>query len=290
MTSMDASRGATWGVGSTIETSASILFGNFVPFVGTALVAGLPGLAFSQVVSSDAAQSAVNFIIAQIVTVTLIYGAMQALRRRQIAISECLTQGFRRLGAALGVAIVAGICIAIGIVALIVPGLILATIWAVAIPAATIEQAGVGASLSRSAALTRERRWRVFGAVLVAGLIALLVGAHRRCRRRCRRRTRLPPVRRRDLGAHRSGPGLQRLCLGDTLLLPAAREGRRGDRSDRDGIRLEGLAISDRACRAGGGRRPARPRAGGAALSRRPRGSRAHRRRRRRDGRSRSCG
>ena len=162
-------RGATWGVGSTIETSASILFGNFVPFVGTALVAGLPGLAFSQVVSSTAAQSAVNFIIAQIVTVTLIYGAMQALRRRQISISECLTQGFRRLGAALGVAIVAGICIGIGIVALIIPGLILATIWAVAIPAATIEQAGVGASLSRSAALTRERRWRVFGAVLVAG-------------------------------------------------------------------------------------------------------------------------
>ena len=176
MTSMDASRGATWGVGSTIETSASILFGNFVPFVGTALVASLPGLAFSQVVSSAAAETVVNFIIAQIVTVTLIYGAMQALRRRQIAISECLTQGFRRLGAALGVAIVAGICVAVGLVALIVPGLILATIWAVAIPAATIEQAGVGASLSRSAALTRERRWRVFGAVLVAGIIAVLVG------------------------------------------------------------------------------------------------------------------
>lgn len=176
MTSMSASRGAEWGVGSTIATSASILFGNFVPFVGTALVASLPGLAFSQIVSSTTAQTIVNFIIAQIVTVTLIYGAIQALRRRQIAISECLEQGFRRLGAALGVALVTGICVALGLVALIIPGLILMTIWAVAIPAATIEQAGVGASLSRSAALTRERRWRVFGAVLVAGILSLVVG------------------------------------------------------------------------------------------------------------------
>ena len=175
MTSMDASRGATWGVGSTIETSASILFKNFVPFIGTALVASLPSLIFAQIVSSEAAQGIVNFIISQIVTVTLIYGAMQALRQRQIAISECLEQGFRRLGAALGVAIVSAICFAIGLVALVVPGLILMTMWAVAIPAATIEQAGVGASLSRSAALTRERRWRVFGAVLVAGIITIIV-------------------------------------------------------------------------------------------------------------------
>lgn len=175
MTSMDASRGATWGIGSTIETSASILFRNFVPFVGTALVASLPSLAFSQVVESTAAQSIVNFIIAQIVTVTLIYGAVQALRQRQIAISECLQQGFRRLGAAIGVAIVTGICIAIGLVALVVPGLILMTIWAVAIPAATVEQAGVGAALSRSSTLTRERRWRVFGAVLAAGIITIVV-------------------------------------------------------------------------------------------------------------------
>ena len=175
MTSMDASRGAEWGVGSTISTSASILFGNFVPFVGTALVASLPSLAFSQVVDSAAAQNIVTFIVSQIVTVTLIYGAVQALRGRPVSISECLSQGFSRLGAALGVAIVTGICIAIGLVALIIPGLILMTIWAVAIPAATVENAGVGASLSRSSALTRERRWRVFGAVLVTSIISVVV-------------------------------------------------------------------------------------------------------------------
>lgn len=175
MTSMDASRGATWGVGSTIETSASILFKNFVPFVGTALIASLPGLIFAQVVSSNAAQTIVNLVISQIVTVTLIYGAMQALRQRQISIMECLEQGFRRLGAALGVAIIAAICIGIGLVALVVPGLIVMTIWAVAIPAATIEKIGVGAALSRSSALTRERRWRVFGAMLVTMIIGIVV-------------------------------------------------------------------------------------------------------------------
>ena len=44
-------------------------------------------------------------------------------------------------------------------------------------PAAVIERTGVIESLSRSIALTRERRWRVFGAVLVAGVITVVVGA-----------------------------------------------------------------------------------------------------------------
>src|SRR6185503_20950599 len=72
---------------------------------------------------------------------------------------------------------IAGIGIAIGMVLLVVPGLILATIWAVAIPSAVVERTGVFASLSRSVDLTRERRWRSFGAILVAGLITIVIAA-----------------------------------------------------------------------------------------------------------------
>jgi hypothetical protein len=109
--------------------------------------------------------------------VTLVYGSMQALRGRRVTVGECLSQGMKRLGAALGVAILSGIGIALGMCLLLVPGLILAAMWAVAIPVAVIEERGVTASLSRSQELTRERRWRVFGAYLVAGLITVLGGA-----------------------------------------------------------------------------------------------------------------
>ena len=176
MTTTDMSGGAaTWGVGSVIGTAVSTLFGHFVPFVGTALVASLPSLVFAIVVPASKLQSIVDLIINEIVAVTLVYGAVQALRGRQVPMAECLSQGLSRLGAVLGVAILSGLGIAFGMVLLIVPGLILATMWAVAIPIAVVEKMGVTASLSRSSALTRERRWRVFGAILVSGLLAILV-------------------------------------------------------------------------------------------------------------------
>jgi hypothetical protein len=178
MAAMDTSgRGVAWGVGSAIGTGASILFGHFGPFVGTALVASLPSLLFALFMPASYLQGIVDLIIGQVVAVTLIYGTTQALRGRQVSMSECFSQGFARLGTAIGVAFLTGIGVALGLVLLIVPGVILAVMWAVAIPAAVVERTGVTASLSRSVALTRERRWRVLGATLVAALITILVGA-----------------------------------------------------------------------------------------------------------------
>jgi len=177
MTAMDASRGADWGVGSTISTAGTILFSHFTAFVGTALVASLPSLIFSLVVPASYVQSIVDLIIGQVVAVTLIYGSIQVLRGRQVSIADCFSQGFARLGTAIGVAILAGLGVALGMVLLIVPGVILAVMWSVAVPAAVVERTGVIESLSRSIALTRERRWRVFGAILVAGVITVVVGA-----------------------------------------------------------------------------------------------------------------
>jgi hypothetical protein len=167
----------SWTVGNAISTSAAILFSHAAAFFGTALVASVPGLVFSLLVPDSPIQSIIDLIVGQIVSVTLVYGAMQALRGREVSIGECLSQGMRRLGAAIGVALVAGICIVLGMFLLVIPGLILATMWAVAVPVAVIEVKGVFASLSRSQELTRDRRWRVFGAYLVAALISIAAGA-----------------------------------------------------------------------------------------------------------------
>src|SRR5262245_31490579 len=177
MTAMDTGGGATWGVGTTIERAASMLFGHFGAFAGTALIASLPSLIFALAVPASRIQGIVDLIVGQIVAVTLIYGTLQALRGRQVTVGESLSQGFARLGTAIGVAILSGLGVAVGFILLIVPGLILAMMWAVAIPAAVVERTGVIDTLSRSVSLTRERRWRVFGAILVAGIITVLVNA-----------------------------------------------------------------------------------------------------------------
>ena len=80
----------------------------------------------------------------------------------------------------LAVSILAGIGIAIGLVLLIVPGLILITIWAVIVPVCVLERPGVFASFGRSRDLVRGHGWPVFGALVLAWLISLglaIVGA-----------------------------------------------------------------------------------------------------------------
>jgi hypothetical protein len=77
----------------------------------------------------------------------------------------------------IGAGIVAGIGIGIGFFLLIVPGLILLTIWAVFAPAVVLERAGVLQSLGRSRELVRGNGWQVFGVIVIIFLIAAVVSA-----------------------------------------------------------------------------------------------------------------
>jgi hypothetical protein len=60
---------------------------------------------------------------------------------------------------------------------LIIPGLILLTMWFVAIPACVVEQTGPWKSLRRSAALTKGNRWKVFGIMLLLFIVTVVAGA-----------------------------------------------------------------------------------------------------------------
>ncbi len=171
MAAVDVGRsGTTWGVGSTIGTAVSILAGNFIPFVGTSLAITVPDLVVKFVASHWIIQTIVRMVFAQLATVTLTYGTVQALRGRKVAIDECLSQGLPRAPTALGAAILAMLGYSAGMMLLVVPGLILMLMWAVVVPAAVIERTSVTASLSRSAVLTKQRRWRILGVLLLAGL------------------------------------------------------------------------------------------------------------------------
>ncbi len=78
------------------------------------------------------------------------------------------------LGQLIFVGIVAGIGIVVGFILIIVPGLILITIWSVAAPVVVLEHPGVFAALRRSRELVRGNGWQVFGVILV---LYILVGA-----------------------------------------------------------------------------------------------------------------
>ncbi len=101
---------------------------------------------------------------------TLTHGTIRDLRGTPARIGESLKWGLGRLFPVIGITIVATIGTGLGTILLFVPGLMLMTMWWVAVPVTVVERIGVLASLRRSAELTRGYRWRVFGVIAVVYL------------------------------------------------------------------------------------------------------------------------
>jgi hypothetical protein len=80
-------------------------------------------------------------------------------------------------GQLLAVGVLAAIGIGVGFTLIIVPGLILLTIWAVVAPVVVLERPGVLASFGRSRELVRGNGWQTFGVVLVLALLVEIVAA-----------------------------------------------------------------------------------------------------------------
>lgn len=77
----------------------------------------------------------------------------------------------------LAVGFLRGIGTAIGFLLLIVPGVILLTIWAVAAPVVVLERSGVLRAFTRSLELVRGNFWPVLGAIVLFFLIVIVVNA-----------------------------------------------------------------------------------------------------------------
>lgn len=96
--------------------------------------------------------------------------------RRDFTVGELFSHAAPYVGTLVLNGILAGIAIFIGFVLIIVPGLILLTIWAVIAPSIVIEDKGVFEAFGRSRELVRGHGWQVFGAIVIAFLIVFAVG------------------------------------------------------------------------------------------------------------------
>jgi hypothetical protein len=96
--------------------------------------------------------------------------------RRDFSVGDLFSHAAPYVGTLVLNGILAGIAIAIGFVLIIVPGLILLTIWAVIAPSIVVEDRGVFEAFGRSRELVSGNGWNVFGAILIAFLIVFAVG------------------------------------------------------------------------------------------------------------------
>lgn len=95
--------------------------------------------------------------------------------RRDFSVGELFSAAAPYIGTLFLNGVLAGIGITIGFVLIIVPGLILLTIWSVVAPAIVVEDRGVIEAFGRSRELVRGNGWNVFGVIVLAFLIVIAV-------------------------------------------------------------------------------------------------------------------
>ena len=117
-----------------------------------------------------------------VIAATLYQGMVVSLVRdvqdgtRDSSVSDLVDQTWPVVVPLIGAGILAGIGIAIGFVLLIIPGLILLTIWSVIAPVIVVEHSGAIDAFGRSRALVKGHGWQVFGVIFVVYLIVTIVG------------------------------------------------------------------------------------------------------------------
>jgi hypothetical protein len=94
--------------------------------------------------------------------------------RPDLSLRETVAAALPRLNQLTAAGLLASFAIGIGLLLLVIPGLILLTIWSLIVPAIVLERAGVFDSFARSRALVRGETWAVFSVVAMSMLLLVL--------------------------------------------------------------------------------------------------------------------
>jgi hypothetical protein len=116
-----------------------------------------------------------GLLLGYIASAPILYGVIQQLRGQHAGIGESIGVGMKRMLPVLGVAIVCVLAMVAGLIALIVPGIIIACMLYAAVPAAVVERPGIGGALKRSQELTSGYKVQIFGILLVLGVLQKVV-------------------------------------------------------------------------------------------------------------------
>lgn len=185
-----------FGTGEVLNETFSIFFGSPVPLLVTAVVL-IPLSAISLALTSamegnpnlELLTSVLNLldslVVTPIATGAVVYTVFQRMRGRSPGMGDSLRVGLSLLGSVVGVAILQGLATVLGTMLLVIPGILFAVMYSLAVPVAVEERPGIGQSMSRSADLTYNHRWEIFwvlaaflllafGLAFVAGLAGTL--------------------------------------------------------------------------------------------------------------------
>jgi hypothetical protein len=117
----------------------------------------------------------VGYFWVQGALVELVQDVRDGRADRSVGETYAAVQG--RLPALISAGLLAGLGIILGFVLLIVPGLILLTIWSMITPVIVLEGRSAGESFGRSREIVRGHGWKVFGLIVVTFLLVAIASA-----------------------------------------------------------------------------------------------------------------
>lgn len=146
-----------------------------------AVVFVITGVLSELLISSKSAGLALLVLVVDLIATTLFTGMVVELvadvqdGRRDSSPAQLLRAVTPVLGELILVGIVTGVLEAIGFVLVLIPGLILMTIWSVVAAVVVIEHPGGLRALGRSRALVKGNGWQVFSVIIVLVLGVVIV-------------------------------------------------------------------------------------------------------------------
>ena len=117
----------------------------------------------------------VTLVVAPIVEGAAIKMAADAIEGKPVSLGASVGFALSKLVRLWALSLVLGVIVVLGLVALIVPGVILAIMFCLALPALLLENTGVFKSLGRSRELVGHRWGKTLATFLVLGLIVLVI-------------------------------------------------------------------------------------------------------------------
>ena len=180
-------------MGRVVKRTFGVIGKNLVTFAILSLVVAIPLLAlqvnYSQFVGGvtvgefnagmlrySAMFWFVYLLSTLILQAAIVHATVAYLNGKTASLAECLSAGLSALFQIALITVLMFLAFIVGAMLLVVPAIIWAMMWFVAVPACVVERTGVFGAFRRSRALTRGYRWRIFGLYVAYLLLGFAVG------------------------------------------------------------------------------------------------------------------
>lgn len=117
----------------------------------------------------------VSIVAGYLLQAIIIHTVVEGHRGNQVSLGSAFGASIGRIFPLFILAIISSLGVGLGMILLFVPGIILGIMWSVASPALVVEGIGPLAALGRSRALTKGSRWPIFGLIMIAGILYIIL-------------------------------------------------------------------------------------------------------------------